>query len=47
MDLNQLIQFVNRILCYMPHGNPMRNELEQMIMNLKEQRSQQYQNGQS
>jgi hypothetical protein len=45
MDLNQLIHFVNRVLCNMPQNNPMRGELEQMLFNLKEQRSQQYQNG--
>jgi hypothetical protein len=31
----------------MPHNNPMRGELEQMLFDMKQQKTQQYQNGQS
>jgi len=39
MDLNQLIHLINRILCYMPLNNPMRGELQEMLHNMKTQRS--------
>lgn len=39
MDLNQMIHLINRILCYMPLNSPIRGELEQMLQNMKAQRS--------
>jgi hypothetical protein len=38
MDVNQLIQFLQRVYVWIPQRNPMRDEIRQVINTLKQQR---------
>jgi len=37
MNIHELINFLHRVWCWMPHDNPIRNEVKQMIDRLKSQ----------
>jgi len=37
MNLQELINFLHRIWCWMPSGNPMKNEVKELINRLKSQ----------
>jgi len=38
MDLNQVIQLLNRVYVWLPHDNPMRQEVMNVLNHLKAQR---------
>jgi len=38
MDINQLIGLLNKIYVWLPHDNPMRNEVLHVLNQLKAQR---------
>lgn len=37
MNIQELINFLHRVWCWMPSSNPMKNEVKQMIDRLKSQ----------